>query len=104
MTAGNGREKLTHIKHNPYVSFCYDRLTQIDGSLVTFGFNFGEYDSHILGAINKAAKEGTKSPPKLRSIYIGVYSKANQDYIEQMAADIDCKVHIFDAKTANVWG
>jgi hypothetical protein len=104
VTAGNGREKLTHIKHNPYLSFCYDQLTQINGSIVTFGFNFGEYDNHILGAINKAAKKGTKSPPKLRSIYIGVYSKENQAHIENIASDIDCKVHIFDAKTANVWG
>jgi cellobiose-specific phosphotransferase system component IIA len=104
VTAGNGREKLTHIMHNRYLSHCYDCLSNITGSLVTFGFNFGEYDEHIIHAINAAAKHGKKSFPKLLSIYIGVYSDADHKHIEKIAEQFKCKVHIFDSKTASVWG
>ena len=104
VTAGNGGEKLEHIRHNRYLSYCYDRLCTVDGSLVTFGFNFGPYDDHIIEAINKAAKFGSKQPPKLWSIYIGVYSEADAVHIKSIENKFHLKVHIFDAKTANVWG
>lgn len=104
VTAGNGKEKLTHIRHNRYLSFCYDKLSELDGSLVTFGFNFGEYDDHIIDAINIAAHQGKKVQGKLWSIYIGAYSDRDVEYIESIRGKFKCKVHIFDAKTAPVWG
>ncbi len=69
VTAGNGREKLTHIMHNRYLSNCYESLSCITGSIVTFGFNFGKYDDHIIDAINIAAKHGKKTSSRLWSIY-----------------------------------
>ncbi|NQU54197.1 MAG: DUF4917 family protein [Bacteroidetes bacterium] len=104
VTAGNGKEKLTHIKHNHYLFHCYDNLCKIAGSLVTFGFNFGKYDTHIIDAINKAAKYGQKKFPKLNSIYIGVYSSDDKRHIEKIRDEFLCKVRIFDAKTVGVWG
>lgn len=104
VTAGNGREKLSHIMHNRYLTYCYDSLSNITGSLVTFGFNFGDYDEHIINAINIAAKHGRKEFPKLLSLYIGVYSEEDRLHIEKIAGRFRCKVHVFDAKTANVWG
>jgi len=104
VTAGNGKEKLTHIRHNRYLSYCYDRFSEMTGSLVTFGFNFGEYDDHIIDAINIAAHYGKKVPNKLWSIYIGAYSDEDVKYLEGMRKKFKCKVHIFDAKTAPVWG
>lgn len=104
VTAGNGEEKLTHIKHNHYLSHCYDQLSEITGSLVTFGFNFGPYDEHIIKAINQAAKNGMKEFPKLLSVYIGVYSDQDRQYIEQIKPKFKTKVRIFDARTVDVWG
>lgn len=104
VTAGDGREKLTQIMHNRYLTFCYEALSQIDGSLVTFGFNFGDYDKHIIQAINEAAKHGQKRSTKLWSIYVGVYSDDDRQRIENMEHLFKCKVHIYDAKSANVWG
>jgi hypothetical protein len=104
VTAGNGKEKLTNIRHNRYLDYAYESLAQIEGSLVTFGFNFGERDSHVIDAINRAAKHGRKKPPKLWSVYIGVYSAEDQSHIEAMRDRFQCKVHIFDSKTAPVWG
>ena len=105
VTAGTGKEKLTHIMHNQYLSYCYERLSSLEGSLVTFGFNFGEYDEHIINAINIAAKHGKKAPPKLWSIYIGVYSEDDKKHIESIkkSGKFKCKVNLYDAKTANVW-
>ncbi|MGV0980722.1 MAG: DUF4917 family protein [Polynucleobacter sp.] len=104
VTAGNGKEKLTHIRHNRYLSYCYDKFSEMTGSLVTFGFNFGEYDDHIIDAINIAAHYGKKVPNKLWSIYIGAYSDQDVKFLESIRKKFKCKVHIFDAKTAPVWG
>jgi hypothetical protein len=103
VTAGDGDEKLAHIRHNSYLSYCYDQLSNLDGSLITFGFNFGQYDDHLIAAINQAAKYGSKKPPKLWSIYIGVYSQAGYDHIKSIESKFHTKVKIFDAKTAPVW-
>lgn len=102
VTAGDGQQKLKHIMHNRYLAHCYENLSRASGSLVTFGFNFGESDEHIIDAINRAAKQ--KKENRLWSIYIGVYSKEDQDRIESIAGRFDCKLHIYDAKTAPVWG
>lgn len=102
VTAGDGKQKLNHITHNQYLTYGYDSFCQAEGSLVTFGFGFGPYDEHIISAINRTAKQ--KAPDKLWSVYIGVYSDDDRKHIEQLAAKIRCKVHVYDAKTANVWG
>ena len=102
VTAGDGQQKLNHITHNQYLTYCFDSFCQAEGSLVTFGFSFGPNDEHIIAAINRAAKR--KAPNKLWSIYIGVYSSEDKKHIEQIEGQFRCKVHVFDAKTANVWG
>ena len=104
VTAGDGNEKLKQIYHNRYLTFCYEQLCNITGSLVVFGFNFGEYDYHIIEAINIAAKRGAMSGEKLFSIYIGVYSNEDLEYIKSIQGRFDCKVNVFNSKTVNVWG
>lgn len=107
VTAGNGEEKLSHIRHNRYLSFCYDTLSKIDGSLICFGFGFGSYDEHIIKAVNKAAKkqkdENGNWLPFLNSIYIGVYSDADMKHLKSIEKKFKCYVRYFDAKTVNVW-
>lgn len=103
VAAGNGEEKLNHILHNRYLTYCYEELCNIEGSLVTFGFNFGEYDHHIIDAINIAAKQGKRVGNKLFSIYIGVYSESDRKHIEKIRGKFKCKVNLYDAKTASVW-
>lgn len=104
VAAGDGSQKLAHIMHNKYLTFCYDNLCNITGSLVTFGFNFGPYDEHVIEAINRAAKYGKKDFPKLCSIYIGVYSDEDRQHIQEIQGKFRCKVHLYDARTAEVWG
>ena len=90
--------------HNKYLSYCYETLSNIQGSLITYGFNFGEYDEHIIDAINHAAKPGHKYPDRLLSIYIGIFSEEDKKHIESIEHKFKCKVHIFDSKTADIWG
>lgn len=101
VTAGNATEKLTHIMHNRYLSFCYDELSSITGSLITFGFNFGDNDTHIIDAINKAAQQPITN--RLRSIYIGVYSDSDYAHIKKIEKKFKCPVRLYNARTANVW-
>lgn len=104
ITAGNAKEKLNHIMHNKYLAYCYDDFSNIDGSLITFGFNFGQYDTHIIDAINKAANQGMPSGQKLYSIYIGVYSDDSLKYLESIQHLFRCKVNFYNARTVNIWG
>lgn len=106
VTAGNGFEKLSHIMHNKYLSYCYESLSSISGSLICYGFGFGAYDDHIISAINKASKKRKDENGKwhmLNSIYIGVYSDGDLKHIESIEKKFKCPVRLFDAKTANVW-
>ena len=103
VTAGNGADKLSQIRHNRYLSDCYDRLCELDGSVVTLGFGFGESDDHIIEALNKATHYRTKGAPKIWSVYIGTFSEKDQQWIASIAGKFHAKVHTFDAKTANIW-
>ncbi|MBI4650887.1 DUF4917 family protein [Candidatus Desantisbacteria bacterium] len=101
VTAGDGKQKLDHILHNQYLDYCYKQLSSIQGSLITFGFNFGAYDKHIIDAINKAAKQDKSK--RLWSIYIGVYSDEDKRHIESISSKFKCKVNLFDSKTVSIW-
>jgi hypothetical protein len=103
VTAGNAQEKLRHIMHNKYLTFCYDKLCSITGSLVTIGFSFGDNDTHIIDAINKAAK--IRKGGMLSSVYIGVFSDSDFQHMQKIEDKFKCKkVHYFNARTANIWG
>lgn len=107
VTAGNGFEKLSHIVHNKYLANCYESLSSISGSLVCYGFGFGNYDDHIIAAINKAAKKRKDENGKwhmLNSIYIGVYSDADIEHVKSIESKFKLPVRLFDVKTVNVWG
>lgn len=103
VTAGNEREKLIHIAHNKYLSYCYDKFTNITGSLISFGFNFGDSDKHIIDGINKATYFDTKQKSKLFSIYIGVYSDEGFNRIKEKEKLFKCKVNYFNARTCGIW-
>ncbi len=107
VTAGNGNEKLIHIVHNKYLSYCYETLSKINGSLIVFGFGFGEYDEHIIAAINKACKKRQDKNMNwnmLNSLYIGVFSENGLEHIKTIEKKFHCPVRVFDAKTLKIWG
>lgn len=106
VTAGNGEEKLSHIRHNRYLSYCYDKLSNIEGSLICYGFGFGAYDEHIIAAINNAAKKKKGQDGKwqlLKSIYVGIYSEEDLKHINSINWKFKVPVRLFDAKSVNAW-
>lgn len=103
VTAGNADEKLNHIMHNKYLSTCYDNLSNITGSLVTFGFSFSDNDTHIITAINRACKFDKEKRTKLLSIYIGVFSDSDLASLKKMENQFACKVSYYNARTADIW-
>ncbi|ETF00570.1 hypothetical protein W822_19285 [Advenella kashmirensis W13003] len=104
VTAGSGDDKVAQIRANPYLADCYEHLSGVDGSIVTFGFGFGDSDLHIIEALNRATHFPSKSTPKLWSTYIGVFTEADIERAATLEKLLHCKVHTYDAKTAEIWG
>lgn len=106
VTAGSGHDKLTHIMHNNYLSYCYEKLESIEGSLICYGFGFGQSDNHIIKAINKAYKwhdDGKGNRQRLYSIYIGIYSQDDLNYIQKIKDQFKIPIRLFDAKSVLIW-
>lgn len=104
VTSGDGLDKLNQIYHNKYLTYCYDQLCELTGSLITLGFNFGKYDFHIIDAINKAAIHGKKKvSDKLWSIYIGVYTEEDLEHIKSILHLFQVKVNIYKTNDLQIW-
>lgn len=102
VTAGTVEEKMKIIFHNRYLSYCYNSLENLRGSLVVIGFNFGEYDTHIIDAINRAATKKS-----LCSLFIGYYTEEDRTHLLEICKKIKLpkeKIRLFNSKTANIWG
>ncbi len=104
VTAGSGEDKIAQIRASPYLTHCYEQLSGIDGSIISFGFGFGDSDLHIVEALNRATHFPSKSTPKLWSIYIGVFTDADMKRAAVLDKLLHAKVHTYDAKTAKIWG
>lgn len=66
ISEGKSEVKLRRIRENDYLSFCYNRLMNLDGNLLVFGHGLDkEYDEHILKAIKSS---------KVKRLAIGVFS------------------------------
>ncbi|MEQ1807001.1 MAG: DUF4917 family protein [Burkholderiaceae bacterium] len=104
VTAGTGEEKLAQIRANPYLADCYENLSSVDGSIITFGFAFGDSDLHVVEALNRAAHFPSKDVPKLWSVYIGVFSQADMERAAELEKLLHAKVNTYNAKTATIWG
>ena len=107
VTAGTAAEKMEMILHNPYLSYCYDHLANLDGSLIVVGFNFGKYDTHIIEAINQAATMRKGHSGLLCSLFIGYYNEADKKHLNSLIPSFKVpaeKIRLFDVKTANIWG
>ena len=106
VTAGTAQEKMEMISHNRYLSYCYESLSNLNGSLVVIGFNFGKYDSHIIDAINQAAQKRKGHSGCLCSIFIGYYTEEDRKHLIEISPQFKIpqeKIRIFDVKTANIW-
>ena len=102
VAAGTKEDKRVQISQSAYLQFCYEKLTQIEGSLVVVGFGFGENDEHIIDAINKAAHRN-RGGSRLFSVYIGYFNEKDRKHIESIAGKFQCAVRLFPSSTAEIW-
>lgn len=52
ITEGSWKRKLSRIKRNDYLRFCFENFEKIDGGLVVVGHSLnGDYDQHIIEAM-----------------------------------------------------
>lgn len=100
VTAGNAEQKLKHIAHNQYLSFCYKSLCQIHGSVITHGLSFNKNDFHIIEALNKASMH---SHSHLLSVYVGVFSENDLTHIKEISKEFKMKLNVYDARTVRIW-
>jgi hypothetical protein len=52
VSEGTAAQKRRAIRQSDYLSFCFDRLSAIDGNVVVFGHALSDSDSHILQAMS----------------------------------------------------
>lgn len=106
VTSGSANDKKRQIKSQPYLKNCYEKLSNISGSLITFGFSFGDSDYHIIEAIN-SAKNNQNNNEHLESIHIGVNDSeaytnllSRKKYFKAFSAN---EVHFYRATSEDIW-
>ncbi len=86
------RKKLQSIKSNPYLNFCFNKLKDIDGSLVIYGHSMNDTDEHIFKMINNSAVE---------DIYVSIFDDVESEYSQRVIADARKYFHRHDVKFYN---
>ncbi len=98
---GAAAQKIARIRSVPYLTYCFDALTSITGSLFIFGHGASDNDVHIYDAICRS---------KIKKAFIFVYDPATNltSTRERMARYVERRNDIewsyLDSKSAKVWG
>lgn len=96
ISEGSAERKLSRIKRNDYLRFCFEKLQSCEGNMVVIGHSLHkDYDQHLLDALREGA---------LESIAIGVFPKQSPENIVLFKARIHAelkgkKVYFFDSQT-----
>lgn len=113
---GNAEKKMEQIQANGYLSYCYGKLGRIQKRLVTYGFSFGNSDSHISKVIAEnlgitelyvgVYKTGDKYPPEIFSAVNGIVEYRKQRFSDERPSIRNARqlgVTFFDSASAAVW-
>ena len=97
---GTTIEKMARINSVPYLRFCYDNLSVIEGSIFIFGHSLGPNDAHIYDAIFSS---------NAKKLFFCVHQPQNDwsGLRERLAPykerNPKIEVHYVDAGSARVW-
>lgn len=94
-------KKKFRIEHNPYLNFCYQKLTELSGTAFIYGHSMDENDKHIFDQIKKSS---------VRKIFISIYGDPQSEsnsatrgnavrFLEGRNIDID----FFQAESTPIW-
>lgn len=94
---GSSQEKLTEIKRYNYLENAYENLSNMSGSLVTYGFGFNKNDNHIIDEIFNS---------QVKSVYIGLYDLNSIRALEKKLFQdnkYNKTIYFYDAKSVKIW-
>jgi hypothetical protein len=63
-------KKKSRIEHNPYLNFCYQKLSELSGTAFIYGHSMDENDKHIFDQIKKSS---------VRKIFISIYGDPHNE-------------------------
>lgn len=92
--------KKVRIQHNPYLSYCFERLGRLQGVLFIYGHSFDDNDRHIFDQIKQSS---------ISKVFVSVYGdKDSEDNVllrGRAQAYLGAhRVEFFQAESARVWG
>lgn len=91
-------KKKIRIEHNPYLNFCFQALSDLEGTLFIFGHSMDENDKHIFDQINKS---------QVSKIFVSIYgdktTDANRRTIANSRAFLDAPVQFYQSESTPVW-
>ncbi|MEO1197945.1 MAG: DUF4917 family protein [Pseudomonadota bacterium] len=98
---GSSSQKKSKIYSIPYLRHCYERLSELTGSLFVFGHSVAENDVHIYDAIFESDID--------KFVFCVHRPENGWDHIRESLARYverrgDIEFHYVDASSANVWG
>jgi len=108
VTEGSRENKQERIAANPYLSYCYNRLRQLDGVLFVHGVALSENDQHILDAISDPYSGVTTLFVGLfgdKALYRDVKHRAEGIALERkQRGGRELRVEFYQSASAEPWG
>ena len=94
-------KKKEKIQHNPYLSYCYQALRDLDGTLFIYGHSMNENDKHIFDQVKLSS---------VRKVFVGIYGDKNSDPNKKSISNA-CRflqsqnigVEFYQSESASVW-
>lgn len=91
--------KKVRIQHNPYLSYCFERLGRLEGVLFIYGHSFDENDRHIFDQIRES---------HVIRVFVSVYGDENSEENILMKGQALAylganRVSFFQAESAPIW-
>lgn len=91
--------KKVRIQHNPYLSYCFERLGWLEGVLFIYGHSFDDNDRHIFDQIRKS---------KIKKVFVSVYGDKDSEGNLLLQGNAQAylgahRVVFFQAESARVW-
>jgi uncharacterized protein DUF4917 len=95
------QKKKQRIEHNPYLSYCFQRLRDLSGTLFIYGHSMNENDKHIFNQIQSS---------QVSKIFVSIYGDENTEANSRTKANAlaylqkhGVEVEFYQADSAPVW-
>lgn len=92
--------KKQKILHNPYLDFCFQKLSKLESVLFIYGHSFDESDKHIFDELNESG---------LEKVYVSIYGDEDSPENQRTKANAltylsNLTVTFYQAETTYIWG